>query len=61
MPIRAGCHEGTDMSGPAALPEVGAPAPQIDEPITGGGRFVLSEHRGAWVVVYFYPRANTPG
>lgn len=36
-------------------------APPIAAPMTGGGTFNLSEHRGKWVVVYFYPRANTPG
>jgi peroxiredoxin Q/BCP len=43
------------------MPEVGDPAPAIDHDATGGGRFRLSEQRGRWVVVYFYPRANTPG
>lgn len=41
--------------------DVGAEAPTIDAPVTGDGRFRLSEQRGTWVVVYFYPRANTPG
>jgi len=36
-------------------------APEIDAMATGGDRFRLSDHRGTWVVVYFYPRANTPG
>jgi peroxiredoxin Q/BCP len=40
---------------------VGDPAPPIVAPITGGGTFELSAQRGSWVVVYFYPRANTPG
>lgn len=43
------------------MPEVGQPAPKIEAPVTGGGTFTLSDHRGRWVVVYFYPRANTPG
>lgn len=43
------------------LPEVGQTAPEIDAPVTGDGRFLLSGNRGRWVVVYFYPRANTPG
>ncbi|MGB4592547.1 MAG: redoxin domain-containing protein [Coriobacteriia bacterium] len=43
------------------MPAVGDAAPAIDAPITGDGRFVLSEHTGKWVVVYFFPRANTPG
>ena len=45
----------------SVMPEVGENAPEIDATATGGERFVLSEHRGAWVVVYFFPRANTPG
>ena len=36
-------------------------APDIDEETTGGGRFRLADERGRWVVVYFYPRAFTPG
>lgn len=42
-------------------PEVGTPAPDVKAPVTGGGEFDLTRHRGKWVVVYFYPRANTPG
>jgi peroxiredoxin Q/BCP len=45
----------------SAMPAVGSPAPAIDEPDSQGGWFVLSDHLGSWVVVYFYPRANTPG
>jgi peroxiredoxin Q/BCP len=43
------------------MPQPGDPAPSIDADMTAGGRFVLSDHAGQWVVVYFYPRANTPG
>ncbi len=43
------------------MPEVGQPAPPIDAAATGGTPFRLSDHLGKWVVVYFYPRANTPG
>jgi thioredoxin-dependent peroxiredoxin len=43
------------------LLEEGQEAPEIDANVTGGVRFRLSEQRGSWVVVYFYPRANTPG
>lgn len=48
------------MSDPMVL-EAGMQAPEIDATATGNGRFRLSDHRGKWVVVYFYPRANTPG
>jgi len=48
------------MSDPIVL-EAGMDAPQIEAVATGNGPFRLSDHRGKWVVVYFYPRANTPG
>lgn len=43
------------------MPEIGDAAPRIDAELTGGGHFALADQRGRWVVVYFYPRANTPG
>ncbi len=30
-------------------------------PTNGGGEFTLSAHRGKTVVMYFYPKDNTPG
>jgi len=30
-------------------------------PATGGGTFTLSAHQGRIVVLYFYPKDNTPG
>jgi peroxiredoxin Q/BCP len=30
-------------------------------PATGNGRFRLSDHRGKTLVLYFYPKDNTPG
>jgi thioredoxin-dependent peroxiredoxin len=43
------------------MPEVGDVAPAIDSELTGGGRFLLSDARGKWVVLFFYVRAMTPG
>jgi peroxiredoxin Q/BCP len=45
------------------MPEikVGDPAPDIDLPTEGGERFRLSDLRGKKVVLYFYPKASTPG
>lgn len=43
------------------MPQPGDTAPDIRAAVTGNGDFDLAEHRGRWVVVYFYPRANTPG
>ena len=49
------------MSDTLPMPQAGDEAPRIDAELSGGGRFLLSGQRGRWVVVYFYPRANTPG
>ena len=35
--------------------------PDFSLPSTGAGTFRLSEHRGKKVVLYFYPKDNTPG
>ena len=48
------------LNGPVTL-EVGDEAPRITASTTLGVPFDLAEQRGKWVVVYFYPRANTPG
>ncbi|MBF6619163.1 MAG: thioredoxin-dependent thiol peroxidase [Patulibacter sp.] len=43
------------------LPEIGQPAPDFTLPAADGSSVSLSELRGQWVVVYFYPKASTPG
>ena len=43
------------------IPNPGDPAPPIEATATGNGRFSLAKQLGKWAVVYFYPRANTPG
>ncbi len=45
----------------SAMPAVGDDAPAIRAATATGGTFDLSEQRGKWVVVYFFPRSNTPG
>jgi peroxiredoxin Q/BCP len=37
------------------------PAPDFELPATGGKPFCLSRAKGAPVVLYFYPKDNTPG
>jgi len=37
------------------------PAPDFELPATGGTTFKLSDHQGHGVVLYFYPKDNTPG
>lgn len=44
-----------------ALPAVGQPAPAFTLPDTRGTRHQLADYRGRWVVLYFYPKADTPG
>ena len=41
--------------------EEGKAAPQFTLPDANGRRISLRDLRGKWVVLYFYPRDNTPG
>ena len=41
--------------------EAGSPAPDFTAPCDDGGTFTLSSLRGKAVVLYFYPRDDTPG
>ena len=40
---------------------VGKPVKDFSLPSTGGGTFRLTEARGKKLVLYFYPKDNTPG
>ena len=44
-----------------AFIEAGSPAPDFTLPDKDGSLVTLSQFRGRKVVVYFYPRDNTPG
>jgi peroxiredoxin Q/BCP len=44
-----------------AVPQAGETAPDIDAATADGGRFRLADELGRWVVLYFYPKAGTPG
>jgi len=46
---------------PAAGPEVGQPAPAIRLQDQHGNWVTLDQQKGKWVVLYFYPKDNTPG
>ncbi len=39
----------------------GDAAPDIELPVWPEGRLKLSDLRGRWVILYFYPRDSTPG
>lgn len=41
--------------------EEGKPAPDFTLPADGGGKVKLKDQRGSPVVLYFYPRDDTPG
>ena len=41
--------------------ETGSPVPDFDLPSDGGGRIRLSSLKGRKVVLYFYPKDDTPG
>jgi thioredoxin-dependent peroxiredoxin len=41
--------------------EAGQPAPEFDLPTAGGGRARLADFKGGPLVLYFYPKDDTPG
>jgi thioredoxin-dependent peroxiredoxin len=41
--------------------EEGKKAPDFEVPTNGGGAFKLSKHKGKAIVLYFYPKDDTPG
>ncbi|UXI66918.1 peroxiredoxin [Tahibacter amnicola] len=43
------------------MPEVGSKAPSLKGTTADTTPLALSSFRGQWVVVYFYPKDNTPG
>ena len=43
------------------LPQVGQKAPEVTLPSQDGSKVSLKDFRGKWVVLYFYPKDNTPG
>lgn len=47
------------MSNPT--PEIGDPAPAISLPRDGGDTVSLADYAGQTIVLYFYPRDDTPG
>ncbi|MDQ7072892.1 MAG: peroxiredoxin [Gammaproteobacteria bacterium] len=41
--------------------QLGKPVPDFQLPSTGDTTFSLSAHRGSNIIIYFYPKDNTPG
>jgi len=45
----------------AGVPAAGSPAPEFSLPDLAGRTLRLADFRGKWVVLYFYPKDDTPG
>jgi peroxiredoxin Q/BCP len=45
----------------SVTPAPGSDAPQFTLPSQEGTPVSLSDYRGKWVVLYFYPKDQTPG
>jgi len=43
------------------MPAVGDPAPDVALPDETGAIHRLSDQRGRWTIIYFYPKDDTPG
>ena len=43
------------------IPQVGQKAPSVSLPSQDGNVVNLKDYLGKWVVLYFYPKDNTPG
>jgi peroxiredoxin Q/BCP len=52
---------GASKSAKVGAPAAGAPAPAFSLSSDAGDSVSLSDYRGKWVVVYFYPKDHTPG
>lgn len=49
------------IAGPATEIKVDDPAPVFKAQTQTGNEFDLSSRKGKWTVLYFYPKAGTPG
>ncbi len=43
------------------MPKIGSPAPRFSLPDQDGTVHTLAEYAGKWVLLYFYPKDDTPG
>lgn len=51
----------SQMARAGELPKVGEAAPDFELPDQNGVKHSLKEYAGKWVVLYFYPKDDTPG
>lgn len=61
LPILAGMLLASGNIARADTPAVGSPAPDFRLQDQNGNWQTLSDYRGQWVVLYFYPKDDTPG
>jgi peroxiredoxin Q/BCP len=59
--LAAGCRSHDTMSTDSSTIEVGGRAPMFTLADADGQKVALKDFAGQWVVVYFYPKADTPG
>jgi thioredoxin-dependent peroxiredoxin len=45
----------------STTPSAGKDAPDFTLPAADGSQVSLRDYRGKWVVLYFYPKDQTPG
>ncbi|QLE56428.1 thioredoxin-dependent thiol peroxidase [Nostoc sp. TCL26-01] len=45
----------------SSIPEVGQPAPAFSTPDQNNNLVSLNDFDSQWIVIYFYPKDNTPG
>ena len=43
------------------IPQIGQDAPNFSAPDQTGNTVSLNDKKGSWLVLYFYPKDNTPG
>src|ERR1700691_6447664 len=43
------------------IPKIQSPAPDFTLPDQDGKEHALSDYKGKWVLLYFYPKDDTPG
>jgi peroxiredoxin Q/BCP len=61
MPTRAAKGTKNESKGTAPTLAIGVKAPAFNVPRDGGGNVSLADFSGQMLVLYFYPRADTPG
>ncbi len=59
--LLAGLLTFRQLDKPGIPPQIGDIAPDFSLPDQQGTLHALGDFRGKWLVLYFFPRADTPG